>query len=504
MQLRHVFCAWILWLCYSMTQGARILHFVPTLSYSHVAFNGKLADLLVQNGHNVTVLLIDVDPSVGSTAIEEAEVRRVDANMSSGILPSTLWKNPGPFEDASPLNPKIVRKLIKVASIFAQTCRNVMADKNLIAEMASREFDIGIVEQYDMCGVGFLKLIKVQSIIWLSATANYRMQPETIGINYPLSYVPELFSPFSHKMSLLERILNSGIAFVTEFIHKTLSIAEENRIFKRLNKKAKYNLFDEAKDSSCIVTNMQHFLDFPAPTGNDIVNVGGITVPTKRVSRLTKEWQRIAQKGPFIIITFGSIAKTVDMPEVMRESHPNYKGIVTHGGWSTVLESLSYGRPMILMPLFADHFKNARVIENLHLGLLVDKMDVRQDTFTKAITELVTNQRSNSDVGNEDQIKRQPRLDLEDPENLGILGSKQTKSIRHQCYFSPIQCLLTLPEDKMRTIVKTHNGVNVESRTVGPIVKSASRPSNSRLRQHEDLRGRFGNGLFRFSHPDQF
>lgn len=65
-----------------------------------------------------------------------------------------------------------------------------MVDKNLIEEMASREFDIGIVEQYDMCGVGFLKLIQVKSIIWLSATANYRMQPETIGINYPLSYVP--------------------------------------------------------------------------------------------------------------------------------------------------------------------------------------------------------------------------------------------------------------------------------------------------------------------------
>ena len=72
-------------------------------------------------------MLIDVDPNVRSTAIQEAEVRRIDANMSSGILPSTLWKNPGPFENASPLNPKIVRKLIRVASIFVQTCRSKIA-----------------------------------------------------------------------------------------------------------------------------------------------------------------------------------------------------------------------------------------------------------------------------------------------------------------------------------------------------------------------------------------
>ena len=75
------------------------------------------------------------------------------------------------------------------------------------------------------------------------------------------------------------------------------------------------------------------------------------------------------------------------------------------------------------------------------------------------------------------------------------IGSKQAKSIRHQCYFSPIQCLLTLPEDKMRTIVKTHNGVGVESRTVGPIVRSSSRVINPKFRQHDDLLGRFGNGL---------
>uniref|UniRef100_A0AC34QTS9 Glucuronosyltransferase n=1 Tax=Panagrolaimus sp. JU765 TaxID=591449 RepID=A0AC34QTS9_9BILA len=420
-----------------MVQTANILHFVPTLSYSHVAFNGKLADILVEEGHNVTVMLINVDPSVSSSAIEKAEIFHVNANMSSGILPSVLWHNPGPFENASPLNPKIVRKLIRVASIFAQTCKNVMADKNLISEMSSRNFDIGIVEQYDMCGIGFLKLIKVKSIVWLSATANYRMQPETLGINYPLSYVPELFSPFSDKMTLLERILNSGIASVTEILHKTLSIAEENRIFKRITKKINYNLFNEARDSSCMVTNTQPFLDFPAPTSHNVVNIGGLSVPVKRKSKLNKQWQKIAKKGPFIVVTFGSIAKTVDMPDEMQDSlfrafkalpdynfivkyekldseiiqisnnvflarwlpqidlicHENYQGIVTHGGWSSVLESLSYGKPMLLMPLFADHFKNARVIESFHLGLVVDKMKIDSNTFTDAITKLVKNQR---------------------------------------------------------------------------------------------------------------
>lgn len=31
----------------------KALFYVPNLSYSHVAFNARIADLLAQNGHNV-------------------------------------------------------------------------------------------------------------------------------------------------------------------------------------------------------------------------------------------------------------------------------------------------------------------------------------------------------------------------------------------------------------------------------------------------------------------
>ena len=52
--------------------------------------------------------------------------------------------------------------------------------------------------------------------------------------------------------------------------------------------------------------------------------------------------------------------------------HPNYQGIITHGGWSTVLESLYYGRPMILMPLFAGTLKS--FLSNMHYFQIILKM----------------------------------------------------------------------------------------------------------------------------------
>lgn len=82
--------------------------------------------------------------------------------------------------------------------------------------------------------------------------------------------------------------MNSGIASVTEFLHKSISLAEENRIFKRITKQLHYNLFIEAADSSGMVTNTQPFLDFPAPTSHNVVNIGGLSVPVKKKSKLNK------------------------------------------------------------------------------------------------------------------------------------------------------------------------------------------------------------------------
>lgn len=37
----------------SFIDGAKILMYVPNISYSHVFFNLKISDILINNGHNV-------------------------------------------------------------------------------------------------------------------------------------------------------------------------------------------------------------------------------------------------------------------------------------------------------------------------------------------------------------------------------------------------------------------------------------------------------------------
>ncbi len=51
-------------------------------------------------------------------------------------------------------------------------------------------FDIGLTEQYDACGFAVFQALGIPRVIWLSATAAFRPQPEALGASYPLSYVP--------------------------------------------------------------------------------------------------------------------------------------------------------------------------------------------------------------------------------------------------------------------------------------------------------------------------
>uniref|UniRef100_A0A915DNT5 glucuronosyltransferase n=1 Tax=Ditylenchus dipsaci TaxID=166011 RepID=A0A915DNT5_9BILA len=224
----------------------------------------------------------------------------------------------------------------------------------------------------------FFQLINVQKTFWVSATALYRIQPDVM-----------------------------------------------------------------ADSSRAVFANTSPFLDFPMPTAcfmlSRLLIMAGITIESKKKSQLNEKWNAAINNSSlgFWLVTFGSIAKTSEMPEQMQKAlfhtfqqfpqitfflkyesveeelkqvrhnvylarwipqidllaHAKCLGILTHGGLSSILESIHHSRPMILMPLFADHFKNAKVIEHKQLGVLVDKESIHKDVFSDALRTVTYNKK---------------------------------------------------------------------------------------------------------------
>lgn len=228
---------------------------------------------------------------------------------------------------------------------------------------------------------------------------------------------------------------------MTGGVHAWLSREQQTRIFRRRRILGESrSLLDVSRDTDSVLLNSQPVFDFAMPLSPQILHMGGFSVK-EQPPPLPREWEPHIS-SPFLLVTFGSIARTSDMSQsslssfltafsqlpntrfilkfetvlpatlplppnvfltpwmpqlqLLGESllpsevsaHPNCQGIVTHGGWSSILESVAFGRPLIVMPLFADHAKNAKVVEAKGVGLILDKQRLSSDVVLSALRRL--------------------------------------------------------------------------------------------------------------------
>jgi MGT family glycosyltransferase len=68
---------------------------------------------------------------------------------------------------------------------------------------------------------------------------------------------------------------------------------------------------------------------------------------------------------------------------------PHVDLVITHGGNNTVTESLRFGKPMILLPLFWDQYDNAQRIHETGYGIRLDTYAHEPEQLTSAIGQLL-------------------------------------------------------------------------------------------------------------------
>jgi MGT family glycosyltransferase len=65
--------------------------------------------------------------------------------------------------------------------------------------------------------------------------------------------------------------------------------------------------------------------------------------------------------------------------------------VITHGGNNTTTESLHFGKPMLVLPLFWDQYDNAQRIQDLGLGVRLDTYGFHEDEMRSSIDQLLSN-----------------------------------------------------------------------------------------------------------------
>ncbi|CAI0410612.1 unnamed protein product [Linum tenue] len=73
--------------------------------------------------------------------------------------------------------------------------------------------------------------------------------------------------------------------------------------------------------------------------------------------------------------------------------HRSVAGFVSHCGWSSVTEGMKYGVPIVAMPLQNDQGTNARLVEEVGVGMKVDRID--RGEVARVIEQVVTGESGN-------------------------------------------------------------------------------------------------------------
>jgi UDP:flavonoid glycosyltransferase YjiC (YdhE family) len=68
---------------------------------------------------------------------------------------------------------------------------------------------------------------------------------------------------------------------------------------------------------------------------------------------------------------------------------PHCAAVIAHGGWNTVLAALSYGLPLLVIPIGADQPQNAQRVQMLGVGLVLDLSNLTPEAVREATWELL-------------------------------------------------------------------------------------------------------------------
>lgn len=110
------------------------------------------------------------------------------------------------------------------------------------------------------------------------------------------------------------------------------------------------------------------------------------------------------------IVSKGPQADRITLPDNMVGAQmlpqtkviPQVDLVISHGGNNTVTETLHFGKPLIVLPLFWDQYENAQRIDELGFGVRLDTYAFADDELTDAVDRLLADaplRRRLADVG---------------------------------------------------------------------------------------------------------
>ncbi|PIC24344.1 hypothetical protein B9Z55_017718 [Caenorhabditis nigoni] len=418
-----------------------ILIFNPVFGFSHMKFMSSIADILADK-HNVTVFqpfhraLKNTD---GLLKNKNVEIINYYPSHYDELVNQTTQTFPAFWESYFMNNPvfQTFRMPSALANDYKRTAVQLMKDQKIQEELRSPNYDVMIVEAFELSGFYIAHLIGIPSIPVISAV---RSEPigELFGQNSVLGFVAREGSRMAPDAGFFERLNDVYRDYLWKKTMNILGDLQYSNIQGSIDRPVPY-WKDLVKQSPIFITNSNPYLDFAVPATPAIVNAGGITMDVNRKpEKLPEDYERILrERDSTILISFGSVIRSFQMPDhfkagliKMFESLPDVtfiwkyekedselqrklpknvylkqwvpqtailsddrlKLFITHGGLGSTMEIAYSGKPALMVPVFADQFQNAAMLSRHGGAVVYDKYDLQNgENLAGIVKEMIVN-----------------------------------------------------------------------------------------------------------------
>ncbi|KAG8228487.1 UDP-glycosyltransferase [Ladona fulva] len=407
-------CWWTTLLLLTVPQlvgSEKILFAFPFSATSHNIFFNSLSTELASRGHDVTY-------------ISPYPIKSPPKNHKQIVVKDILKSTARAHTPSSESGLYHTFKFLRDTSL--KVCRTAYATPEIKELIKSGQFDMVVSSIFFSDCFHVLSHVFNASLVLMSPAGTFPNDDLMMGNPALPSFVPNIFSTYSDRMNLWERLTNTLTVYSFQLYNKIFIVPYHEEIIRDVFGESMPSVSDVQSKTSLLLLNSHFSFLYPHPAVPAVVEVGGMHV--KQPKPLPEDIKKIMDEAEDGVIYFsmGSYLQSADFPEPLRKSfleafgelkqkvlwkwekdslpgqppnvklskwwpqsdilaHPNTKLFITHGGLLSLEEAFIRGVPLIGIPVFGDQQLNMNRVAELGVGLKMSLSSLTKETILKAI-----------------------------------------------------------------------------------------------------------------------
>ncbi|KAF8372404.1 hypothetical protein PRIPAC_78833, partial [Pristionchus pacificus] len=413
----------------------KFLVYSPMWGRSHVTFMGKLADILVEEGHEVTLVGPIFEAHLGTHGTKLAKVIEIPScpqmldyqRDKAEEYVTNVWRAKSTFGFLSEIN--------KVKDAWMGQCNATLSHPGLIEHLKEEKFDAAFYELMDLCGAALFHLAGIEKFALTFSMASFEGSFHYTGVPTISSYIPGPMSAHSDKMTFFQRVKNFFSLFIVKCFFPFVSRPYQALVEEKFGADFPDLLYDIAANNSLMFLNDEPLIEFPRLISHKIVDIGGISL-SQGHQKLNETWSSVLDLRPHtVLFSLGTVARSYLMPDeykkTLRETFAKFPNVtfiwkyekpehkisegidniyeatwvpqndllydprlslfITHCGQGSTTEATTAGVPLIVIPVLGDQMRNAQVIKRIESGIVLKKENLADgEILEAAIKEILT------------------------------------------------------------------------------------------------------------------